>query len=87
MYLTGDDDTMGVLKDARIAGADFEVAGRSDAPGHFTINPIHTRAMFVHKDGKRFACYLLVRRLRDPHLHAGHLLVLPRRYRARPPGS
>ena len=51
--LTGDDDTVGVLKDARLAGADFEVIGRLDAPDQFTINPIHTRAMFVHKDGKR----------------------------------
>jgi hypothetical protein len=55
VYVTGDDDTVGVLKDARLAGADFEVIGRSDAPDHFTINPIHTRAMFVHKDGKRLA--------------------------------
>jgi hypothetical protein len=54
VQLTGDDDTMGVLNDARLAGADFEVVGSSPASGPFAINPIHTRAMFVHKDGKRF---------------------------------
>ena len=53
VFLSGDDDTMGVLKDARIAGSDFEVVGTSPAPDQFKINPIHTRAMFVHKGGKR----------------------------------
>jgi hypothetical protein len=53
VFLTGDDDTVGVLKDARLAGADFEVIGQSDGADQFKINPIHTRAMFVHKDGKR----------------------------------
>jgi hypothetical protein len=53
VFLSGDDDTTGVLKDARLAGADFEVVGKSSAPDQFTINPIHTRAMFVHKDGKK----------------------------------
>ena len=51
--LTGDADTLGVLNDARLADADLKVKGTSNAPGQFTIEPIHTRAMFVHKDGKR----------------------------------
>jgi len=51
--LTGDADTMGVLNDARLEGADFEILGTSTAPNKFTVNPIHTRAMFVHKNGKR----------------------------------
>jgi hypothetical protein len=51
--LTGDADTMGVVNDARLQGADFEIHGKSEAPDRFAINPIHTRAMFVHKDGKR----------------------------------
>jgi hypothetical protein len=50
--LTGDEDTIGVLKDQRLAGADFEVIG-AFAGDQFKVNPIHTRAMFVHKDGKR----------------------------------
>ena len=52
--LTGDEETMLVLRDKRLAGADFEVAGRF-AAGVFTINPIHTRSMFVHRGGKRLA--------------------------------
>ena len=51
--LDGDEDTLGVLNDARLADAEFEVKGTSKAPGQFTIGPIHTRAMFVHKGGKR----------------------------------
>ena len=51
--LSGDADTIGVLNDARLDGVDLEVNGKSDAPNRFTINPIHTRAIFVHKDGKR----------------------------------
>ena len=53
IFLTGDDDTMGVLKDARLADVDFEASGNSTGADQFTINPIHTKAMFVHKDGKR----------------------------------
>jgi len=53
VLLTGDEDTLGVLRDKRLAGADFEVAGKFNTPDQFTINPIHTRAMFVHKDGKK----------------------------------
>jgi hypothetical protein len=51
--LKGDEDTVGVLNDARLAGSDFEVTGKAEADGAFTINPIHTRAIFVYKDGKR----------------------------------
>ena len=52
LYLRGDDDTAGVLKDARLAGADFEVVGRLDGET-VTIEPIHTAALFAYKDGKR----------------------------------
>ncbi|HUS06612.1 MAG TPA: hypothetical protein VMZ52_09965, partial [Bryobacteraceae bacterium] len=51
--LSGDEPTLGVLKDARLAGADFEALGHATGAGQFTIDPIHTRALFVHKDGKR----------------------------------
>jgi hypothetical protein len=53
VYLEGDEPTMGVLKDERILGRDFEAVGHFNSPGHFEVDPIHTRAMFVHKDGKR----------------------------------
>ena len=52
LLLTGDEATMGVLKDPRLAGADFEVHGKLEA-GTVSVNPIHTRALFVHKNGKR----------------------------------
>lgn len=51
--LAGDPDTMGVLKDKRMKDADLEARGALTAPGQFTIEPIHTRALFVHKGGKR----------------------------------
>jgi hypothetical protein len=50
--VTGDADTMGVLNDARLAGVDFEAVGKP-AADQFAINPIHTHALYVHKDGKR----------------------------------
>jgi hypothetical protein len=53
VYLEGDEPTVGVLNDKRLLGTDFEVVGHFNSPGHFEIDPIHTRAMFVHKDGKR----------------------------------
>ncbi|MCS7025861.1 MAG: hypothetical protein NZV14_13750 [Bryobacteraceae bacterium] len=53
VFLTGDEPTRGVLRDARLNGVDFEVIGRRLRPGWFEIEPIHKRAMFVHKDGKK----------------------------------
>jgi hypothetical protein len=50
--LTGDDDTLGVLRDARLAGSDFEVIGKRNADG-FAINPIYMAALYAYKDGQR----------------------------------
>jgi hypothetical protein len=52
--LDGDKDTMGVLKDKRLAGADLELKGHREAD-HFVVDAIHTKAMHVHRDGKRLA--------------------------------
>lgn len=52
IYLQGDDDTMGVLRDGRLKGADFEVVGQLENDT-VSINPIHTAALFAYKDGKR----------------------------------
>ena len=49
--LNGDDATKGVLNDKRMAGFDLEAKGHFTAPDQFLVDPIHTRAMFVHKDG------------------------------------
>lgn len=54
IVLTGDKDTEGVLRDKRIAGSVMELRGRFSAPDTFTVDPIHTRAMHLHKDGKKF---------------------------------
>ena len=53
ILLSGDPDTLGVLKDNRLANADFEVVGRTSPAGRFDINPIYERALFAYKDGKR----------------------------------
>jgi hypothetical protein len=53
ILVEGDEPTSGVLRDKRLAGADMEVAGSLVEPGRFAIDPIHTRSLFVHKNGKR----------------------------------
>ncbi len=49
--LDGDEPTKGVLNDKRLAGFDLEAKGHFTAPDQFLLDPIHTKAMFVHKDG------------------------------------
>ncbi|MDQ6700579.1 MAG: hypothetical protein M3Z36_10385, partial [Acidobacteriota bacterium] len=51
--LDGDVPTQGVLKDKRLAGADLEVRGHYTAGDVFMVDPMHTKAMFVYKDGKK----------------------------------
>lgn len=53
VQLQGDEPTMRVLNDKRLAGADLEAVGHFNSPTLFEIDPIHTRALFVHKDGKK----------------------------------
>ena len=50
--LDGDGPTRGILNDKRLAGADLEAAGHF-AGAVFMVDPIHTKALHVHKDGKR----------------------------------
>lgn len=52
LFLSGDDDTIGVLNDKRLAGSDFQIVGEVQGDT-VTIRPIHTASLFVHKDGKR----------------------------------
>jgi hypothetical protein len=49
--LDGDDPTRKVLTDKRLNGFDTEAKGHFTAPDRFVIDPIHTHAMLVHKDG------------------------------------
>jgi hypothetical protein len=51
--LTGDEQTRGVLGDARLNGVEFEVVGRPGPGGIFEIQPIHKRAMFVLENGRK----------------------------------
>jgi hypothetical protein len=51
--LEGDDQTTGVLRDARLKDLEFEAIGHYTPNGTLRILPIHKRAMYVHKDGKR----------------------------------
>lgn len=51
--LKGDEATIGVLNDERLTGTDFEAVGHFESPGHFMIDPITSRSLFVHKNGKR----------------------------------
>jgi hypothetical protein len=50
--LNGDVPTLGILNDKRLAGADLEAAGHF-ADSAFIVDPIHTKALHVHKDGRR----------------------------------
>ncbi|HYL38442.1 MAG TPA: hypothetical protein VEV17_21170 [Bryobacteraceae bacterium] len=51
--LQGDEDTAKVLNDSRLAGADLEAIGHFESPDHFQVDPITSRALFVHKDNQR----------------------------------
>ena len=49
--LEGDQATTGVIRDQRLDGAEIEAKGRFIAPDKFLIDPIHTKAILVHRDG------------------------------------
>jgi hypothetical protein len=53
ILLSGDGPTQAILADDRVRGSDLEIVGHFIAPNRFEIDPIHTVAMFVHKNGKR----------------------------------
>ncbi len=49
--LDGDSQTQKLLHDTRLNGFDVAAKGHYTAAGHFLIDPIHTRALLVRKDG------------------------------------
>ena len=53
VFVTGDASTMGVVRDPRVIGIDFEAIGKFAAQGKFLIDPIHTKAIYAWKDGQR----------------------------------
>ena len=48
----GDQATRGVINDKRLNGSDIEAKGRFTAPDKFLIDPIHTKAVLVRRDGR-----------------------------------
>jgi len=50
--LESDDSTGKVLADQRLNGFEVEARGHFTAPGHFLIDPFHTRGLMARKDGK-----------------------------------
>jgi hypothetical protein len=61
VWLDGDRDTTGVIKDRRLLNSEVEAIGRFTSPespdnaDHFLIDGIYEQAILIHKDGKRFA--------------------------------
>ena len=53
IVLSGDDPTMAVLRDSRLAGMDLEAHGHTTAPGQFAIDKIHTRSLFAYEGNKK----------------------------------
>lgn len=51
--LESDDPTQKVLHDPRLKDMDFDVNGVFLAPGRFRIAPIHERAVFVWRNGRK----------------------------------
>lgn len=51
--LEADPPSTAVLRDARLKDEDFEAVGRFRTPSLFVVDPIHERALFVWRDGKR----------------------------------
>ena len=51
VLLDGDDSTRKILGDQRLNGFEVQAKGHFTAPGKFLIDPIHTTALTVRKDG------------------------------------
>jgi hypothetical protein len=51
VLLDGDDSTRKILGDQRLNGFQVQAKGHFTAPGKFLIDPIHTTALTVRKDG------------------------------------
>jgi hypothetical protein len=53
IVLSSDEANMKVLHDERINGFEMEARGHFTSPGHFQVDPQHTRALLVHDhDGR-----------------------------------
>jgi len=53
--LAGEPETMAVLGDHRLAGADLELHGEFKNPALFAVGPFYTsKSVLVHKNGKKY---------------------------------
>ena len=51
----GEPETLKVLNDERLAGADMELLGRYAGPDRFVVGSFYTsKSIIVHRDGKRY---------------------------------
>ncbi|MGQ9918928.1 MAG: hypothetical protein ACUVS7_16090, partial [Bryobacteraceae bacterium] len=53
--LEADEASEAVLRDPRLKDEEFEVLGRYRTPDLFLVDPIHEKALFVMRGGKRLA--------------------------------
>jgi hypothetical protein len=51
--LSGDEPTLGVLRDPRVIGLELEVLGETRGAEAFAIGPIHKKALYAIKNGER----------------------------------
>ena len=51
VQLAGDDSTLKVLSDSRLNGFEIQAKGKFTSPGHFTVDPMHTRSLLVKEKG------------------------------------
>lgn len=54
VVISGDEPTLTVLRDCRVAGFDIELDGHYTAPDAFEVDPIHTRSIFAWKGGRKY---------------------------------
>ncbi len=53
VVLEGDAGSISVLRDERLRNDEFELNGQTTEQGRFRIDPIHTRAIFVWRGGRK----------------------------------
>lgn len=52
--LDGDQETLSVLGDPRLAGSELELLGEFQAPDRFYIGPFHTKSLRVIRNGRKY---------------------------------
>ena len=78
--LEGDEATLGVLNDKRLAGVDLEANWSLRRPGPFRGRPDSHQGAVRPQGREALRDYVLVRCLLYSDLHSGRVLVLPEVY-------